>query len=66
MISKVRVLNNGNELHDTDTQLVLANRQVQGFLNLPACRYRPAFKILMPAKKIVATFFKNVATMDFG
>ena len=37
----------------------------QGFLNLPACRHRSAFRILMSARKIVATFFKKLLQKFF-
>ena len=37
----------------------------QGFLNLPACRHRSAFRILMSARKIVATFLKKLLQKFF-
>ena len=37
----------------------------QGFLNLPACRHRSAFRILMSARKIVATFLKKLLQTFF-
>ena len=74
----ISVLNFSVPIHSVQDNSVLANSVmqqlgsaildqplVQGFLNLPACRYCSAFRILMSAQKIVATFLKKLLQTFF-